>query len=56
MANFVEIFYTGFSRIHENAKSLENIYLKDFSIVAVFVTLSNTLSENRSYNYFLLHI
>ena len=48
MANFVEIFYTGFSRIHENAKSLENICLKDFSILAIFVTWSNTLSENES--------
>ena len=25
MANFVEIFHTGFPRIHTNAKSLENI-------------------------------
>ena len=54
MANFVEIFYTGFSRIHENAKSLENICLKDFSILAIFVTWSNTLSENES--YLILHL
>ena len=46
MANFVEIFHTGFPRIR--AKSPENICLKDFSILALFVTLSNTLSENES--------
>ena len=38
MANFVEIFHTGFPRIHTNAKSPENICLKDFSILALFVT------------------
>ena len=38
MANFVEIFYTGFPRIHAYAKSPETICLKDFSILALFVT------------------
>ena len=38
MANFVNIFHTGYPRIHTNAKSPENISLKDFSILALFVT------------------
>ena len=38
MANFKEIFHTGFPRIHTNAKSPENICLKDFSILTLFVT------------------
>ena len=38
MANFVEIFHTDFPHMHTNTKSPENICLKDFSILALFVT------------------
>ena len=38
MANFVEIFHTDFPHMHTNTKSHENICLKDFSILALFVT------------------
>ena len=50
MANFVEIFNAGFPRIYKNAKSPENTCLKDFCILSLFVTWSNTLSENESYD------
>ena len=49
MANFVEIFNAGFPRIYKNAKSPENTCLKDFCILSLFVTWSNALSENESY-------
>ena len=49
MANFVLIFSAGFPRIYENAKLPENTCLKDFCILSLFVTWSNTLSENESY-------
>ena len=48
MANFVEIFNADFPCICKNAKSPENTCLKDFCILSLFVTRSNTLSENES--------